>query len=135
MKTAELFALACELGALLSGAPSVKCEALRQFGIAFGTAYQVFDDCLDVFGNEESAGKTLGTDLATGKVTLPLLLTHQRASPADRATLWFARLATTADAGVWLYKPLATAVPERSLPISAEQRESITFQEIVAWPQ
>lgn len=87
LKTAELFALACELGALLSGAPAVKCEALRQFGIAFGTAYQVFDDCLDVFGNEESAGKTLGTDLATGKVTLPLLLTHQRASPADRATL------------------------------------------------
>lgn len=87
LKTAELFALACELGALLSGAPVATCDALRRFGIAFGTAYQVFDDCLDVFGTEESAGKTLGTDLATGKVTLPILLTHQRATPADRATL------------------------------------------------
>ncbi len=89
LKTAELFALACELGPLLAtaapGGPSR--AALRRFGVAFGTAYQVFDDCLDVFGSEEAAGKTLGTDLATGKVTLPLLLAYQVASPADRAAL------------------------------------------------
>lgn len=87
LKTAELFALACELGALTAGGSPAVIAALRRFGIALGTAYQIFDDCLDVLGEEAAAGKTLGTDLASGKVTLPLLLAHQRASPADRATL------------------------------------------------
>lgn len=87
LKTAELFALSCELGALLASASATQRNALKRFGIAFGTAYQVFDDCLDVFGNERTAGKTLGTDFANGKVTLPLLLAHQSASPADRTRL------------------------------------------------
>ncbi len=87
LKTAELFALACELGAILTSSQPATRIALRRFGLAFGTAYQVFDDCLDVFGSEEAAGKTLGTDLANGKVTLPLLLAHQSASAADRASL------------------------------------------------
>jgi octaprenyl-diphosphate synthase len=87
LKTAELFALACELGALLASAPSPTRTALKRFGITFGTAYQVFDDCLDVFGSEEAAGKTLGTDLANGKVTLPLLIAYREASPADRTIL------------------------------------------------
>ncbi|MBL9128576.1 MAG: polyprenyl synthetase family protein, partial [Verrucomicrobiales bacterium] len=87
LKTAELFALACELGALLTAAPMGHRVALKRFGIAFGTAYQVFDDCLDVFGNESTAGKTLGTDFASGKVTLPLLLAHQSAGPGDRSRL------------------------------------------------
>ncbi|MGE3310812.1 MAG: polyprenyl synthetase family protein [Limisphaerales bacterium] len=87
LKTAELFALACELGAIVAGPKATHREALRRFGIAFGTAYQVFDDCLDVFGNERAAGKTLGTDFATGKVTLPLLLAYQSANAQDRARL------------------------------------------------
>lgn len=87
LKTAELFALACQLGAILAEAPGHMSTALHRFGIAFGTAYQVFDDCLDVFGNEEDAGKTLGTDLANGKVTLPLILAFQSASAADRKAL------------------------------------------------
>src|SRR3954470_537482 len=74
MKTAELFALSCELSALLSGANADMRSQLRRFGLAFGTAYQVFDDCVDLFGSERSAGKSLGTDLAKGKLTLPVLL-------------------------------------------------------------
>ena len=74
MKTGELFALACDLGAFLSGAPLREREALRGYGMALGTAYQVYDDCLDLFGSEGAAGKSLGTDLAKGKVTLPLLV-------------------------------------------------------------
>src|SRR5688572_24288224 len=60
MKTGELFALACELGAFLNGAPAHEREALRNFGMALGTAYQIYDDCLDVFGSEGRAGKSLG---------------------------------------------------------------------------
>jgi octaprenyl-diphosphate synthase len=87
MKTAELFALSCELAACLSGATSSQRTALRQFGLAFGTAYQIYDDCVDLFGSEAAAGKSLGTDLAKGKLTLPLLLTWERATPAERAEL------------------------------------------------
>jgi octaprenyl-diphosphate synthase len=87
MKTAELFALSCELAAFLSGATAAQSSALRKFGLSFGTAYQIYDDCLDLFGSEESAGKSLGTDLAKGKLTLPVLLAWERASTDDRATL------------------------------------------------
>ena len=87
MKTAELFALSCDLAAYLSHATSAKRVALRQFGLAFGTAYQVYDDCVDLFGSELVAGKSLGTDLAKGKLTLPVLLLWERATEGDRLRL------------------------------------------------
>jgi len=87
MKTAELFALSCELGGLLSKAPAPRREALRQYGLALGTAYQLYDDCLDVLGSEAAAGKSLGTDLAKGKMTLPVLIVRDRATPGDRDQL------------------------------------------------
>jgi octaprenyl-diphosphate synthase len=87
MKTAELFALSCELSAFLSGADNERQAALRRFGIAFGTAYQLYDDCVDLFGSEAVAGKSLGTDLAKGKLTLPVLLLWERAEPAEREHL------------------------------------------------
>jgi octaprenyl-diphosphate synthase len=87
MKTAELFALSCDLSSLLSGASSEQRAHFHQFGLAFGTAYQVYDDCLDLFGSEADAGKSLGTDLAKGKLTLPVLLAWERADAADRGEL------------------------------------------------
>lgn len=87
MKTAELFALSCDLGAFLSQAAPAHREALRQYGLALGTAYQLYDDCLDVFGSEAVAGKTLGNDLANGEVTLPLLIAMERMSKVERAEL------------------------------------------------
>jgi octaprenyl-diphosphate synthase len=83
MKTAELFALSCELSAFLSGTSPAHRSALRNFGLAFGTAYQIYDDCVDLFGSEAAAGKSLGTDLAKGKLTLPVLLLKERANIAD----------------------------------------------------
>ena len=87
MKTGELFALACDLGAYLSGAPLREREALRNYGMALGTAYQIYDDCLDLFGSEGVAGKSLGTDLAKGKVTLPVLVLLERDDRAIHAKL------------------------------------------------
>lgn len=87
MKTAELFALSCELAAFLSAAPAAHRVALRRFGLNFGVAYQIYDDCLDLFGSEALAGKSLGTDLAKGKLTLPVFLAWERATPAERAEL------------------------------------------------
>lgn len=87
MKTGELFALSCDLGAFLSGATPDQRGSLREFGMAFGTAYQIFDDCVDLFGSEAAAGKSLGTDLAKGKLTLPVLLVWERANIDDRQRL------------------------------------------------
>lgn len=87
MKTAELFGLSCDLAAFLCEASPAQRAAMRRFGMVFGTAYQIFDDCLDVFGSEAKAGKSLGTDLVKGKMTLPLLQLRDTASAADRAEL------------------------------------------------
>ena len=87
MKTGELFTLSCDLAAFLSGATPAQRQSLGRFGAAFGTAYQVFDDCVDLFGTEAEAGKSLGTDLEKGKLTWPLLLAWERSTPADRTLL------------------------------------------------
>jgi octaprenyl-diphosphate synthase len=87
MKTAELFALSADLSALLSNATEEHRYALRNFGVAFGTAYQLYDDCVDLFGSESLAAKSLGTDLSHGKLTLPVLLARDRADAADHARL------------------------------------------------
>ena len=87
MKTAELFALSCEMGGIFSQAPAETTEALRHYGMALGSAYQIYDDCLDLFGSESAAGKSLGTDLTKGKITLPILVALERSSQEERATL------------------------------------------------
>jgi octaprenyl-diphosphate synthase len=84
MKTGELFALSCDLGAYWSRAGAVARSALRQYGLAIGTAYQIYDDCVDLFGSEAATGKSLGTDLAKGKLTLPMLLLLERAEPKEQ---------------------------------------------------
>ena len=87
MKTAELFSLSCDLGACLGGATPARRTALCEFGAALGTAYQMYDDCVDIFGSETTAGKSLGTDLLKGKLTLPVLLLRERANATERTQL------------------------------------------------
>ncbi|MFQ5574536.1 MAG: polyprenyl synthetase family protein [Terriglobia bacterium] len=73
-KTAALFAASCEAGALVSRTTDDEVEAVREYGYALGMAFQIFDDILDVSGDEERIGKSLATDLKEGVVTLPMLL-------------------------------------------------------------
>jgi len=87
MKTAELFGLSCELAALLAEAAPEQCAAMRHFGMRFGVAYQIYDDCLDLFGLESVAGKSLGTDLVKGKMTLPLLQLRDCLNGAEQEQL------------------------------------------------
>jgi octaprenyl-diphosphate synthase len=84
MKTGALFAVATELGAFLNGATPAVISAMRTFGLRFGTAFQIYDDVLDLAGSEANAGKTLGTDLRKGKLTLPILYLLQNTEPQDR---------------------------------------------------
>lgn len=87
LKTAELFAVACEIGAQISNQTPAQIEAARNFGRHLGTAYQIFDDAADFLGDEVKIGKTLGTDLDSGKYTLPLLLLWEQASE-DQRSAW-----------------------------------------------
>jgi geranylgeranyl pyrophosphate synthase len=73
-KTADLFAAACRLGAVLSGAGE-QAGALSEYGRLIGLAFQVFDDILDCSGDEASTGKRPGADVRDGTVTLPLIFT------------------------------------------------------------
>jgi geranylgeranyl pyrophosphate synthase len=77
-KTASLFSMATESGAILSQAPEGSVEVLKEYGYNFGIAFQIVDDVLDFIGTEEEMGKPVGSDLAQGTLTLPamLLLEH-----------------------------------------------------------
>lgn len=84
MKTAALFSAACELGAFISESSPEIIGALKNYGAKLGTAYQIYDDCMDIAGDEASAGKTLGTDLQKGKLTLPVLILLQTTEGTQR---------------------------------------------------
>jgi len=84
LKTAELFRVSCFFGARLAGSEPGYVEAASRFGQHLGAAYQMYDDLVDFFGEETRIGKTLGTELASGKLTLPLLELLERL-PADEA--------------------------------------------------
>lgn len=83
LKTAELFVAACRAGAQLTGhaAGSTRQEAVAAFALSLGIAYQIYDDLADMLLSSDVAGKTLGTDVASGKLTLPALLERERSGP------------------------------------------------------
>jgi len=84
MKTGSLFSAAAELAAVISEAEPNVIETFKNFGVQVGTAYQIYDDCVDLAGNESVTGKTLGTDLRKGKFTLPVLIFLSSASEFER---------------------------------------------------
>ncbi len=87
MKTAALFRISTELAATVAECPKESVDALRLYGQNLGIAYQIYDDCLDLIGTEETIGKTVGTDLKKGKLTLPILHTLGQASETERTQL------------------------------------------------
>ena len=83
-KTGSLFATACRLGAVGNPAEPAQIEALARYGACVGTAFQIVDDCLDITGDEREMGKSLGTDLDKGKLTLPVIKLLRDLSPRER---------------------------------------------------
>ena len=84
-KTAELFASACRVGAVVAARPVSEEEALRTFGLNLGIAFQIVDDVLDYAAVEENLGKTVGDDFREGKITLPVILAVSRGDEAERS--------------------------------------------------
>jgi octaprenyl-diphosphate synthase len=83
-KTAILLSAACQAGAILGKAVPDQEEALRDFGMALGIAFQLMDDTLDYVASEKQFGKSIGHDLEEGKITLPLIHTLKQCTPAER---------------------------------------------------
>src|SRR5581483_6446461 len=87
LKTAELFRVSSQLGCRLAGYENDYQTAVALFGRHLGVAYQIYDDLADFLGEEKRIGKTLGTDFASGKLTLPLLALSERLPAAEQASL------------------------------------------------
>mgnify|MGYP005840149725 CR=1 FL=1 len=86
-KTAALIAAACAAGATRAGGGPQQILALRSYGGKLGIAFQIIDDLLDYLGESNETGKAVGNDLQEGKMTLPLLIAHQRAAPGQKKEL------------------------------------------------
>ncbi len=82
-KTAKLFEAAAQLGAILCDATPEQEQAMAQYGMHLGTAFQLVDDVLDYSASSEIMGKNVGDDLAEGKPTLPLIRAMRQGTKAQ----------------------------------------------------
>lgn len=82
-KTAKLFEIAAQLGAILSTDVHDEIEAMRVFGLNLGLAYQLIDDALDYSQSTDQTGKNVGQDISEGKTTLPLIHAMRKSRGAD----------------------------------------------------
>lgn len=102
-KTAALLAACCQMGALLAGRNTDTQQAYHQFGHNLGMAFQIYDDWLGIWGNQQETGKSTSGDLVEGKKTLPVLIGLQRSQRfSDR---WKARAVRHDETGLlaqWL---------------------------------
>ncbi len=86
-KTAELFAAATKVGAILSEMKNKEKEALEFYGRNLGLTFQIADDTLDYNSELKLFGKKIGQDFYEGKITLPIILLFQKADSKERETL------------------------------------------------
>jgi octaprenyl-diphosphate synthase len=83
-KTAQLFAAAARIGAVLAARPRMEEEALDSYGLNLGIAFQLVDDVLDYSARQIELGKTVGDDFREGKITLPVILAFRRGDEEER---------------------------------------------------
>ncbi len=86
-KTAQLFEAAGRLGAIVNNSPRDIEDALGDYGMHLGTAFQIIDDVLDYSGDTDLIGKNVGDDLAEGKPTLPLLFAMKHGTPDEASVI------------------------------------------------
>ncbi|MCZ6861062.1 MAG: polyprenyl synthetase family protein [Alphaproteobacteria bacterium] len=84
-KTATLFAAACRVGSVVAGRPQAQEEALDNYGLNLGIAFQLVDDVLDYSASQAELGKSVGDDFREGKITLPIILAYRRGNDEERA--------------------------------------------------
>jgi geranylgeranyl pyrophosphate synthase len=87
-KTASLIGGCCAAGAFLGGCDEPAVRRLTEFGIRFGLAFQIIDDCLDLTGDQRQLGKSIHADLDKGALSLPMIYLAQRLPPREREALF-----------------------------------------------
>lgn len=108
-KTASLIGGCCHSGAVLGGCDAVTVRRLTAFGLNFGLAFQIIDDCLDLIGNQRELGKSVLADLDKGALSLPIIYLARTLTPRARARL-FAPLKTRATDPVFLARVARAAL-------------------------
>jgi octaprenyl-diphosphate synthase len=83
-KTAELFAAAARIGAVVADRAPAEEDALARFGLNLGISFQLIDDALDYAASQAALGKTVGDDFREGKITLPVILAFRRGTAEER---------------------------------------------------
>jgi octaprenyl-diphosphate synthase len=115
-KTASLFAVACQTGAMLSGADENSLESMRCYGMSLGMAFQLVDDALDYDGRSIKLGKPKGSDFKEGKITLPVLHALQVVGSAEKIKIL-----------KLISKPVKTAGDFQRISMIVRQNGSATY--------
>ena len=134
LKTAELFDVSCRLGARLGGSPEGFVEAAGRFGRKLGIAYQIYDDLTDFASSAEEAGKTLGTDWASGKLTLPVLCLLERSSATEREHLLRQLRSGSAAAATEIAGLMAREGVFRAVADEGRTEIAAALAELTEWP-
>jgi geranylgeranyl pyrophosphate synthase len=139
LKTGKLFEAACRLGAVLGDPGEQASDTLGRFGDRIGLAFQVFDDVLDLSGPPDQTGKSRGTDLLDGTVTLPIIYAREEdpelrlahAANATEAEGLCDRIAATGALERARERALEFVVEAKSIlptvELSDRQREALTL--------
>ncbi|MFI3298866.1 MAG: polyprenyl synthetase family protein [Rikenellaceae bacterium] len=123
LKTAVLIAAAAQMGAVAAGAQESECEALYNFGLNLGLAFQIQDDLLDTYGNKETFGKEIGGDIAEGKQTFLKVTALYRASDEQKAIL-----ESSKD-----YNTVRRLYDELGVPEAASNQISVYFEKALSY--
>ncbi|MCF7972243.1 MAG: polyprenyl synthetase family protein [Phycisphaerae bacterium] len=113
-KTASFFAGCCEVGAALSLAEPDQIEALKGYGLDVGIAFQIVDDMMDLRGDDDLAGKSLGRDQECQKATLPVIYMLSQVTQ-DQRELMLADLTVPSES------------PSKALMAAIEQTDSLAY--------
>ena len=128
-KTASLFACSAEAGAICSGRDNRTCQALRDYGEYVGLAFQIADDLLDLTGEAKKLGKSLGSDIRGGWITLPLIEAFKNDGDGSRERLKYmlsSRKVSDSDIG-----EIARFASEKGGILYAQQKASSYVQKAI----
>ena len=121
-KTAALVGASGRLGARVLGGEEALCDALGEYGSRLGIAFQIRDDVLDLEGETQHVGKTVGKDLEKGKLTLPVILLLEEASPESFKQI--IEVIQTKDAVAVLQLVRGSGAMDKALAIAAHEVEA-----------
>jgi octaprenyl-diphosphate synthase len=122
LKTASLCATCCALGARLAGASEQDVRRLETYGLSLGIAFQIQDDILDVVGDTDTVGKTLGIDIEKGKMTLPMIHFLRNAPAEHRALLRSLLIGRDADKAERVRNLI---LPSKSIPYATDRARQL----------